>query len=142
MNAIIRRTNPSNDLEFFNDFFDGVFTKTLARDMNHCMRTDIKESENGYSLEIDVPGFSKEDIKISLENGYLTVEAKKEESNEKKDAHYLRKERTFGSAARSFYVGEDVAEADVKAGYDKGVLTLFVPKQGTNVKEKKFITIG
>ncbi|MFH0993315.1 MAG: Hsp20/alpha crystallin family protein, partial [bacterium] len=127
---------------FFNDFFDGVFPKPLLRETTHCMRTDIKESDNGYFLEIDVPGFAKEDIKISLENGYLTVEAKKEESNEKKESHYLRKERTFGSAARSFFVGEDVAEADVKAIYDKGVLTLFVPKQGTNVKEKKFITIG
>ena len=141
MNAIIRRTNPNTDLDVFNDFFDGFFPGRLTREANHCMRTDIKETEEGYTLEIDVPGFGKEDIKISLENGYLTVEAKKEESKEEKANHYLRRERTVGSAARSFFVGEDVAEQDVKAAYDKGVLALFIPKQGTNVKVKKFISI-
>jgi HSP20 family molecular chaperone IbpA len=140
MNAIIRRNN-GNDMDFFNDFFDGFVPGFPGRQPNHCMRTDIKEGDQGYTLDIDVPGFAKEDIKISLENGYLTVEASKDESKEKKEGHYLRKERTFGSAARSFYVGDDVAEADVKASYDKGVLSLFVPKQGTNVKAKKFISI-
>ena len=140
MNAIIRRNN-DNDLDIFNDFFDGFFPGFANRQVNHCMRTDIRQTEEGYTLQIDVPGFAKEDIKISLENGYLTVEAKKEESKEDKGAHFLRKERTFGSAARSFYVGDDVAEQDVKAAIDKGVLTLSIPHQGTNVKAKKFISI-
>ena len=141
MNAIIRRTNPNNDLDFFNDFFDGFFSGTPARALGQAMKTDIRENEHDYILDIDVPGFGKEDIKISLENGYLTVEAKKEESKEEKANHYLRRERTVGSAARSFFVGEDVAEHDVKASFDKGVLSLSIPKQGTNVKAKKFIAI-
>ena len=105
------------------------------------MRTDIKEIDDGYELHIDVPGFAKEDIKISLEKGYLTVEAKHEEKDEEKNGHYVRRERFLGSTARSFFVGEEIAEKDIKAEYDKGILKLFVPKEGTNIKEKKYISI-
>ncbi len=138
MNSIIKR---NNDLSFFDDFFDGFFSKPLVSGTSPLMRTDIKELENGYELELDVPGFGKDDIKISLEKGYLTVEVKKDESNEKKNVRYLRQERVYSSCARSFYVGEEIAENDIKANYDKGILSLFIPKQGTNVKEKKYITI-
>ncbi len=138
MNNLVRR---NNDLTFFDDFFDGFFSKPLISGTTPLMRTDIKETENGYELEIDVPGFGKDELKISLEKGYLTVEAKKEEQNEEKKARYLRQERVYSSCARSFYVGDHIAEADIKAGYDKGILTLSVPKQGTNVKEKKYISI-
>jgi HSP20 family molecular chaperone IbpA len=138
MNSIIKR---NNDLSFFDDFFDGFFSKPLISGSTPLMKTDIKEVSNGYELELDVPGFGKDDIKISLEKGYLTVEVKKEENKENKDVRYLRQERVYSSCARSFYVGENIAEADIKAGYDKGVLTLYVPKQGTNVKEKKYIAI-
>jgi len=138
MNNLVRRNN--SELDFFNDFFDGFFT-TPSRTVNQCMRTDIKENEAGYVLDLEVPGFGKEDIKISLENGYLTVEAKREENKENKESHFLRKERVFGSAARTFFVGEDIAQEDVKAAYDKGILTLSIPKQGSSVKEKKYIGI-
>jgi HSP20 family molecular chaperone IbpA len=105
------------------------------------MKTDILEKDNGYELHIDVPGFDKDDIKITLDNGYLTVEAKIEKENEEKDTHYLKRERYMGASARSFYVGEEISEEDIEANYEKGMLKLFVPKEGTNVKEKKYITI-
>lgn len=139
MNGIIRRTTP--ETEFFDDLFEGFFPKNLTRGTNRCMQTDIKESDKTYTLDIDVPGFGKEDIKITLENGYLTIEAKHEETKENKEAHYLRRERYFGQAARTFYVGDDITQEDIKAGYDKGILTLQIPKQGTLVKEKKYIAI-
>jgi len=138
MNGLIKRN--TNELGFMDDFFDDFFGRPSFKTTN-VMRTDIRQVENGYQLDIDVPGFGKEDIRITLENGYLTVEAKKEEMIEKKEIHFLRRERFLGSAARSFFVGEDIAEKDIKASYDKGILTLNIPKQGTNVKEKRFITI-
>lgn len=139
MNNLVKR---NNDFLFLDDFFGDFFPKPLPRPNGSSMRTDIKEVENGYTLEIDVPGFGKEDIKISLDNGYLTVEAVREEKKEEvKNGHYLRRERVLGSAARSFYVGEDIADNDIEASYDKGILTVFVPKQGTNVKEKKYVSI-
>ncbi len=136
MTKLVKRTTP---LSFFDDFFDDFFQPTTRQ--NNSMRTDIIELENGYELEIDVPGFEKEDIKISLDNGYLTVEAKKEKVEEKKDVHYLKRERFLGTCARSFYVGEEIAVTDIVANYEKGTLKLFVPKEGTNVKEKKYIAI-
>jgi len=139
MHSLIRRND--SDLDYFDNLFEGIFNTPLNRSLNHCMRTDIKEKDDSYSLVIDVPGFGKEDIKISLENGYLTVEAAKDESKENKDSHFLRRERYYGSAARTFYVGDDIAQEDVKAAYDKGVLTLTVPKQGSSVQQKKFISI-
>jgi len=138
MNGIIKRN--TNELGFMDDFFDDFFGRPSIRNGN-VMRTDIRQVESGYQLDIDVPGFGKDEIRITLENGYLTVEAKKEETNEKKEIHFLRRERFLGSAARSFFVGEDIAEKDIKASYDKGILTLSIPKQGTNVKEKRFISI-
>ena len=105
------------------------------------MKTDIIEIENVYELHLDVPGFGKEEIKISLDKGYLTIEAKKEEVTEEKEKHYLRKERFFGTCARSFYVGDEISQEDIKANYDKGILTVFIPKEGTNKKEPKYIDI-
>jgi HSP20 family molecular chaperone IbpA len=137
MTKLVKR---NNSLSFFDDFFDDFFQPT-TRAMNASLKTDILELEKGYELQMDVPGFDKEDIKITLDKGYLTIEAKKEKQEEKKDVHYLKRERFLGSCARSFYVGDEIAEEDIKAEYDKGTLKVFVPKEGTNVKEKKFIAI-
>ncbi|MDD4070091.1 MAG: Hsp20/alpha crystallin family protein [Candidatus Izemoplasmatales bacterium] len=137
MTKLVKR---NNSLSFFDDFFDDFFQPT-TKYSSGSMKTDILELEKEYELQIDVPGFDKEDIKISLDNGYLTVEAIKEKTEEKKDAHYLKRERFLGTCARSFYVGEEIAETDIKAEYDKGTLKVFVPKEGTNVKEKKYIAI-
>ena len=124
----------------FFDIFDDFFTTTPKRSVS-SMKTDILEVDNGYELHIDVPGFGKEDIKISLDKGYLNIEAKKEENKEENSSHYLRRERFEGTCARSFYVGEDIREEDIKAKYDKGILNLFIPKEGTNKKEMKYIDI-
>ena len=137
MTKLVKR---NNSLSFFDDFFDDFFQPT-TRNVSASMKTDILELEKGYELQVDVPGFDKEDIKITLEKGYLTIEAKKEKQEEVKDGHYLKRERFLGTCARSFYVGEEIAEEDIKAEYDKGTLKVFVPKEGTNVKEKKYISI-
>ena len=136
MANIIRK---NNSLSFFDDFFDDLLTPSTRR--TSCMKTDIIEREDGYELQVDVPGFDKEDVKIALDNGYLTIEAKIEKEDSDENTHYLKRERYVGASARSFYVGEDISEEDIKANYDKGMIKLFIPKQGTNVKEKKYIEI-
>lgn len=117
------------------------------------MRTDITECENGYDFEIELPGFAKEDISAELKDGYMTIVAKKESvtedtSEENADAKaaetkYIRRERIYGTCKRSFYVGEDIKEEDIKAKFENGVLKLFVPKIEPEVveEEKSFIHI-
>ncbi|MDD3127364.1 MAG: Hsp20/alpha crystallin family protein [Candidatus Izemoplasmatales bacterium] len=139
MNNLIRRNK--TDLDYFDDIFAGFLPQSFHQVNNLYMKTDIKELDKVYELEIDVPGFEKDEIKISLENGYLTVEAKHETTTENKEERYLHRERLVGQVARTFYVGEDISEADIKAGYNKGILTLSIPKQGTLVKDKKYISI-
>ena len=116
----------------FFDMFDDFCKPVFYDDSADSMRTDIKETENGYQLDVEMPGFDKKDIKIALENGYLTVSAQKsskdEEGNEKnKNERYIRKECTV-SCSRSYYVGNDVEKENVKAKYENGMLTLNVPK--------------
>lgn len=114
--------NPNRSLfDAFDSFFKPVFSDEI-RDM----RTDIKETEEGYVLDIEMPGFKKEDIKVSLEDGYLTVSGNKH-IEENKNNKYLRKEISE-SFQRSYYVGADVTEENVKAKYDNGILCLTVPK--------------
>ncbi len=132
----------NNMFPIFNDIFDDFFTtNTSRRPSISSLKTDILEVDNGYELNIDVPGFGKEDIKIQLDKGYLTIEAKKEEVKEDENKHYVRRERFTGTCARSFYVGDDIQEEDIKAKYEKGILNLFIPKEGTNKKETKYISI-
>ena len=123
-----------------------VEKKLYGRKASHVMKTDIKETDDGYELVIDLPGFKKEEVKASLENGYLTISAEKaldEDEKEKKSGRYIRRERYEGSCSRSFYVGEDVTEEDIKANFQHGILTLFVPKKEAKpaVEEKKTISI-
>lgn len=127
-NYIQKRNNYQHD-PFF-DAFDDFFKPMFYDDRADSMRTDIKETENGYQLDVEMPGFDKKDIKISLENGYLTVSAEKssrEEENKDKNEKYIRKECTV-SCSRSYYVGDDIERENVKAKYDNGMLTLTVPK--------------
>ena len=112
----------------------------------NLMKTDIKELDNGYELEIDLPGFKKDEIKAELNNGYLTVSAAKgldEDKEDKKTGKYIRRERYAGACQRSYYVGEDITEEDIKASFEHGILTLFVPKKEAKpaVEEKKYISI-
>ncbi|MGN0805864.1 MAG: Hsp20/alpha crystallin family protein [Candidatus Coproplasma sp.] len=131
------KTNSDNyDLfDAFNDFFRPVFY-----DEQSALRTNIKESESAYELDVELPGYAKDQIKISLENGYLTVSAEKSEKEEDKDKRYIRKEITE-SCSRSYYVGEYVTDDQIKAKYENGVLSLTVPKAQPKKAEGKFIAI-
>ena len=110
------------------------------------MRTDVKEHEDGYEVEISLPGYKKEDIHAELKDGYLVIDATSSQSNEKKDektGKYILQERYCGSCSRSFYVGEELTQEDIKAKYENGVLTLAIPKMEAKKlkKEKKVIAI-
>lgn len=112
---------------------------------NKVMKTDIKEKKDKYMIEIDMPGYEKEDIKIEIEDGYLTVHGtmKKELDDEKEKGKYVRKERYVGECSRSFYVGDNVKEEDIKAKFKNGTLTLEVPKkeEKKELPDKKYIPI-
>ena len=105
----------------------------------------IEETEDDYIIDIDLPGFDKKDIQIDVENGYLNINAKSENSNDDEEkGKFIRRERYYGECSRSFYIGEDVHEDDIKATFKNGILSLDVPKVKEEEKktEKKFIEIG
>ena len=130
----------SNGLDIFDDVFADPF---FSEKENRIMRTDLKEKEGKYYLEIDIPGFDKEDIKIELQDGYLTISAEKDDEREDKHAKYLKRERFSGMCSRSYYVGDNVKEEDIKANFKNGILTIEFPKEPENkVVEKKYIPIG
>jgi HSP20 family molecular chaperone IbpA len=114
---------------------------------NEMMKTDIKEHEDGYELKVSLPGFKKEDIQAELKDGYLILSATTSTNNDEKDeksGKYIRRERYTGSCSRSFYVGEELHQEDIKAKYEDGVLTLAIPKKEPakpEVEEKKYIAI-
>ena len=110
------------------------------------MKTDVKEKDGNYEVDIDLPGFKKEEVTAKLENGYLTISAAKgldEDEQEKKTGRYIRKERYAGACERSFYVGEDITHEDIKGEFKHGILKLSIPKKEAKpaVEEKKYITI-
>lgn len=120
-----------NDEWGFEDFFDDLFRPVQFDKRMMNMKTDVKEDENQYELDIDMPGFKKDEISVTLKNGYLSVAAKKEQKDEQAEngkKNYIRRERSY-SASRSYYVGDKIKEEDIKAKYDNGVLSLVVPKQ-------------
>ncbi len=124
--------------------FPDVDKKLYGKNASHIMKTDVHENEDGYELDIDLPGFKKDDIKLSLENGYLFVSANKAHENDETNdkGKVIRKERYSGSMQRSFYVGDTIEEEDVKAKFEDGVLKLEVPKKDdSTVPEKKYISI-
>lgn len=131
----------------FNDsFFDDLLENEFFKPVNYqkMMKTDIQEQGDNYIIDIDLPGFKKEDIKISLENGYLIVNASKNEFNEENNAkkNYIHRERYTGQCSRSFYVGDSVKEENIKANYNDGILQLIVPKLDIRRSEpKKYISI-
>ena len=132
----------------FDDFFDTVSKPIKAFRQNpipQVMRTDVRESDKGFTLDIDLPGYKKEDISAELKDGYLTVSANTSEENEEKtdEGTYIRRERTFESCSRSFYIGEDIEESEVKAKFEDGILKVFVPKKEIEpqVEQRKYISI-
>lgn len=130
-----------NSFDLFDDFFDDSFFKKNTKNM---MKTDIREKSDKYILDIDLPGFEKENINLSLENGYLNISAKSESEKEEHDEEkYLHKERFYGECSRSFYVGEDIEQKDINAEFKNGILKIEVPKKELNneTKETKQIEI-
>ena len=134
------------DFPFFDENAGNKIEKKLyGRHAKNMMKTDIKELEGGYELEMDLPGFTKDEITAELKDGYLTVSATKgldKDEQEKETGKYIRRERYAGACQRSFYVGEDVTEQDIKAEFKHGMLKLFVPKKEVKpVTENKYIAI-
>ena len=120
--------------------------KLYGRNEEKLVRTDIKESDKGYELEMDLPGFKKEEIKASIENGYLIISAEKGLEKDEKESEgkkYICRERYTGSCQRAFYVGDDIEKDDIKASFKHGILHLDIPKKQPKpqVEENKFISI-
>ena len=129
---------------FDDDFFRDDFFDRKDRMNFNLMKTDIREDENSYLLEVDLPGYSKDDIKIDITDGYLTINAKVEKEDNDENKNYVRRERFTGEVTRTFYVGEDIKEDEVKASFKNGILTLEVPKLSLEdqKKDKKYIEIS
>lgn len=137
--------------ELMTDPFDAFFNaasapmQAMQKLSPTLMRTDIKETDGGYELTIDLPGFKKDDVQAELKDGYLTINAQTQGESEDKDEQgtYVRKERFSGKCSRTFYVGDDVEEDDIKAKFEDGVLKIAVPKKQEQPKleEKKTIAI-
>lgn len=115
-----------NDFDLFDDFpFEGF----LPRKEKNLMKTDVRETKNGYIVDIDLPGYNKENISLSLNNGYLEVSAKQEKKNDSDDERFVRRERFYGECSRSFYVGDDITEEDIEAEFKNGILRIDIPKK-------------
>ena len=138
--------------EFMDDFpfYDDSDMKKLEKKLyghhaKNLMKTDIKEDDTSYELEMDLPGFKKEEVKVSLKDGYLTIAVAKglnQDEKEKQTGKYILKERYAGACERSFYVGENLTEEDIKAKFKHGILTLTIPKKEAKaVEENNYIAI-
>lgn len=129
---------------FDDDFFRNDFFDRKDRMNFNLMKTDIREDDKSYLLEVDLPGYSKDDIKIDITDGYLTINAKVEKEDNDENKNYVRRERFTGEVSRSFYVGDDIKEEEVKASFKNGILTLEVPKLSLEEKkkDKKYIEIS
>ena len=135
----------------FDDWFDDfdrqmqhMDRRLYGRNAKREMKTDVREKEDGYEIDMDLPGFKKDQVELNLENGYLTVTANKGFDKDEKDdkGRMIRQERYAGSMQRSFYVGDNMTEEDVKAHFEDGVLHLNLPKKDARkVPEKKTICI-
>lgn len=129
------------------DFFDVPAVKGFGfnNPTSELMNTDVKETDEGYEICMNLPGFKKEDVKAELKDGYLTINASTNTSDEKKEENgkYIRKERYSGACSRSFYVGKNITEADIKAKFEDGVLKLDIPKkeEKPEVEDKHYIAI-
>ncbi|MDD5791772.1 MAG: Hsp20/alpha crystallin family protein [Erysipelotrichaceae bacterium] len=129
--------------DFFHDF-DNIDHKLYGKHARVEMLTDIKELDDHYAIEVDLPGFHKDEIDITLDNGYLTIKAHKGLKEDEKDKKgvIIRQEKTYGTLARSFYIGENITSDDLKAKYENGVLIISIPKkEETRKLENKTITI-
>ena len=135
----------------FDDFFDD-FYKPAKREnarvsvpVTGVMKTDVKETDKGFELDIDLPGYKKENVQAQLKDGYMTITATSSKSEDEKDdeGRYIRRERYVGTCSRSFYVGDDITEEDIKAKFEDGILKVSIPKKEAKpeIEENKFIAI-
>ena len=150
MSSFLPAVFGENLMDVFNDFDRNFFRGwdrpervLYGKNASHMMKTDVKETDTGYELDVDLPGFKKEEIKLELENGYLTISTEKTlENKDEQKGRVLRQERYAGTMSRSFYVGGYVTEEDIKAKYENGVLSLSIPKkEAPKAPEKKTICI-
>ena len=136
----------------FDDFFDndfGMFPALPGRDplygkhAKNLMKTDVRETGNTYELDIDLPGFKKDEISVDLKNGYLSISAAKglDRDQQDKEGRYIRQERYAGACSRSFYVGEDVEPDQISAKFESGILQISVPKAAKRLPRNSSITI-
>ena len=131
------------DFPFDDDFF-GRKNPLYGKHAKNMMKTDVRETDSGYELDIDLPGFKKDEISAQLKDGYLTISAAKglDKDEKEKDGKYIRRERYAGTMSRSFYVGEGVEQDDIHAKYENGILKLSIPKKDAKeVEQKKYISI-
>ena len=137
--------------DFFNDPFDMDRMLPRGRDplygkhSKNLMKTDVRETEDSYVLDIDLPGFKKDEVQVDLVDGTLTIQAAKglDKDERDKDGQYIRRERYAGACSRSFYVGEGVRPADVTAKFEDGILRISLPKaEEKKLPESTSITIG
>ena len=123
----------------FNDEFWGKKNPLYGKHAQNMMKTDIRETDGSYELDVDLPGFKKDEIKVQLKDGYLTLSAAKglDKDEQDKKGNYIRRERYAGSMSRSFYVGDGVNEEDIHAKYEYGILKLSLPKKAPKAVEEK-----
>lgn len=128
----------------FDNFWEGfgfpdIEKRLYGKQANNLMKTDVRETGNGYEVDIDLPGFKKDEIRMQLKNGYLTVNASKGMNQDEKDEQgkYVRRERYVGSMSRSFYVGDNITENDIHPKYENGILSFCLPKQDKKQIEEK-----
>ena len=135
--------NLFND-DWMNFGFHEVEKALYGKHASHEMKTDVRETDSGYEVDIDLPGFKKDEINIQLDNGYLSISAAKglDKDEQDKEGKYIRKERYAGSMSRSFYVGNAITQDDIKAKYESGILRLSVPKKAAEeIESAKRIAI-
>ena len=132
----------------FDDWMDFSFPNVdkalYGKNASHVMKTDIRETDQSYELDVDLPGFKKDEVTAKLENGYLTIQAAKglDKDEKGKDGKYIRRERYAGAMSRSFYVGENLKQEDIHAKFEDGILKLTVPKEvPAAVEQNQYIAI-
>lgn len=143
----IFRDNLFDDMFDFDDFdkeFNRMMRPLYGKHAQNMMKTDVRETGNSYELDIDLPGFKKDEITVQLDNGYLSISASKglDKNEENKDGKYIRRERYAGSMNRTFYVGSQLTQQDIQAKFEDGILKISVPKKDVQqIEQNKYIAI-